>query len=189
MGAVGICPLPCTRCALAIGQVGPVRQLPSVVMTKGEVGIANSCGVPPAVAAKGGGANGAALQAWPSMRRADTKARKPAGRYASTVSSDAGALDCHQLANTSAMRSAARPSHSGIGSCFAPLAIANAPRTFSAAFVGVASRFVPNRTVIGRSVVVRIVMQGNPSTVASSCNPPESVTTHAARAKSETKSR
>src|SRR6185503_6221283 len=39
------------------------------------------------------------------------------------------------------------------------------------------NRLVPQRIVIGRSVVERTVKNGTPSTVVSSCTPPESVTT------------
>ena len=39
------------------------------------------------------------------------------------------------------------------------------------------SRFVPSVRVIGRSVLSRSVRQGTPSTVVSSCTPPESVST------------
>ena len=51
------------------------------------------------------------------------------------------------------------------------------------------SWFVPSVTVIGRSVLSRRVRHGTPSTVVSSCTPPESVSTSRADACSATKSR
>src|SRR2546421_305257 len=89
--------------------------------------------------------------------------------------------------STAAIRSAAFPSHRSIvGRVTFPVSRlpfkASLAALTTAALVDATSRFVPWVHVIGRSVLGRTVMHGTPRKVVSSCNPPESVTTSAARA-------
>ena len=86
-----------------------------------------------------------------------------------------------RAASTSTIRLAVRPSPRwGIWPVLPPL-----HRIFSASATMVAGsvparRLVPSSTVTGRSVLSRIVMQGTPSAVVSSCRPPLLVSTSVA---------
>ena len=131
---------------------------------------ASTAGPAPRRAAWGGGARGARGEPREPARRAQGAARGTGAASGSARTLTASA----RWRIAAATRSRARPSWRGGWT-------ARGARTASRRVAASARRLVPAVIVSGRSVFGRSVTQGTPRWLASSCTPPESVITTAAR--------
>jgi hypothetical protein len=120
------------------------------------------------------------LEVWQVRTRPSVPAGSAGGRRQEPAAA-APALVARR-ASTSTTRSAARPSHSGgqRGAGRSPSRTRSISARTRSGRVPM-TRFVPSLTVAGRSVLSRSVRHGTPRKVVSSCTPPESVRTSAAR--------